>query len=97
MRGPTAATCFPVFWGPNYDWIPDQDHGSVLLATLQAMLMQVDGDRIWLLPGWPKEWDCEFKLHAPGKTTLTGRVREGKVEDLVVTPKARAKDVEVAD
>ena len=22
---------FPAFWGPNYDWIPDQDHGGVLI------------------------------------------------------------------
>jgi len=75
--------------------VPDQDHGSVLLATAQSMLMQTEGQRIWLLPAWPKDWDCDFRLHAPGRTTLTGRVRGGKVEDLVVTPAARAKDVVV--
>lgn len=92
-RSKHSASRFPVFWGPNYDWIPDQDHGSVLLATLQSMLMQTDGSTIWLLPAWPKDWDCEFRLHAPGQTTLTGRVRGGRVEGLVVTPKARAADV----
>jgi hypothetical protein len=24
---------FPAFWGPNYDWIPDQDHGAILLVA----------------------------------------------------------------
>ncbi len=33
---------FPAFWGPNFDWIPDQDHGSVACIALQRMLMQFD-------------------------------------------------------
>jgi alpha-L-fucosidase 2 len=31
---------FPAFWGPNMDWIPDQDHGGNLMMALQTMLMQ---------------------------------------------------------
>ena len=34
-----------------------------------------DADRwpqILLLPAWPNEWDVDFKLHAPYKTTLEG-------------------------
>ncbi len=84
---------FPVFWGPNYDWIPDQDHGGVLMRTLQVMLMQTDGRKIFLLPAWPREWDAEFKLHAPFQTTLTGGVVDGKVVDLVVQPPSRRVDV----
>ena len=30
---------FPAMWGPNYDWTPDQDHGSNLLMTIQHMIM----------------------------------------------------------
>ncbi|MBM3860838.1 MAG: LamG domain-containing protein [Verrucomicrobia bacterium] len=86
---------FPAFWGPNYDWTPDQDHGGVLLRTFQTMLMQTDFRKIYLLPAWPKHWDCEFKLHAPFQTVLTGRVRNGKVENLKVTPPERRKDVEI--
>ena len=63
---------FPAFWGPNYDWTPDQDHGGVLMKTLQAMLLQTDGRQIFLLPAWPKEWDVEFKLHAPQQTIVEG-------------------------
>ncbi len=84
---------FPTFWGPNFDWVPDQDHGSVLLIALQSMLLQADGRKIFLLPAWPKDWDCEFKLHAPYNTTVEGIIKAGKLEKLIVTPESRAKDV----
>ena len=84
---------FPAFWGPNYDWTPDQDHGGVLMKTLQAMLLQTDGQRIFLLPAWPKEWNVDFKLHAPQQTVIEGVYRDGKVEKLKVAPESRAKDI----
>ncbi len=92
-RNKHAGSRFPAFWGPNYDWIPDQDHGGVLMRALQTMLMQTDGRKIYLLPAWPGDWDAEFKLRAPYSTTLTGRVVDGKVKDLVVTPESRRADV----
>ncbi|MFO0827817.1 MAG: DUF5703 domain-containing protein [Phycisphaerales bacterium] len=85
---------FPVFWGPNYDWVPDQDHGSTILMTLQTMLLQCDGDRMLLLPAWPSGWDCDFRLHAPKNTVLEGSVRQGRVVSLQVDPPERVKDVE---
>jgi hypothetical protein len=39
---PHAGSRFPAFWGPNHDWIPDQDHGSAACIALQRMLMQWD-------------------------------------------------------
>jgi hypothetical protein len=99
---------FPAFWGPNYDWTPDQDHGGVLTRTFQTMLLQTDppslgsygaasGQKIYLLPAWPKDWDVSFKLHAPNNTTVEGQVVDGKVMKLHVTPEARRKDVEVCE
>jgi alpha-L-fucosidase 2 len=84
---------FPAFWGPNFDWLPDQCNGSVIISTLQYMLMQTDGKKIILLPAWPKDWNASFKLHAPYQTTVEGRVVNGEVVDLKVTPKSRRKDV----
>jgi alpha-L-fucosidase 2 len=84
---------FPAFWGPNFDWIPDQCQASVILNTLQYMLMQVDGITIRLLPAWPKDWNASFKLHAPYKTTVEGRVVNGEILDLKITPESRRKDV----
>jgi len=88
---------FPAFWGPNYDWTPDQDHGGVLLRTLQTMLMQTDGRKIFLLPAWPKGWDCEFKLHAPHQTTVAGKVVNGVVLNLKVSPESRRQDIVISN
>jgi hypothetical protein len=84
---------FPAMWGPNFDWLPDQDHGSVILIALQRMLIQYDDNKILLTPAWPKEWDARFKLHAPNNTTVEGVIKDGKVSELEVTPESRRKDV----
>lgn len=84
---------FPAFWGPNFDWVPDQDHGANGLMTLQAMLLQHDGKRLLLFPAWPKDWDVDFKLCAPYQTTVEGVYRAGKLERLKVTPAERERDV----
>ena len=84
---------FPAFWGPNSDWIPDQDHGGVSMIALQRMLMQCDGDRILLLPAWPREWNVDFQLCAPRQTTVRAVWRDGKLATLEVTPAARRADV----
>jgi alpha-L-fucosidase 2 len=84
---------FPAFWGPNFDWIPDQDHGSAACIALQRMLMQFDAGAIRLLPAWPKEWKAEFRLHAPGRTVVEGRVEEGEIRELRVAPESRRRDV----
>jgi len=86
---------FPAFWGPNYDWIPDQDHGGVLLKALQSMLMQTDGRKIMLLPAWPKDWDADFKLRAPYRTAISGQVKQGRITKLKVKPRGRKKDVQI--
>ena len=93
---PVTAPRFPGFWGPNFDWLPDQCHGSVTMIALQRMLMQCDGRHIRLLPAWPQEWNVDFKLHAPGKTTVQGRIANGELVDMKVFPESRHKDVMVA-
>jgi hypothetical protein len=77
------------------DWPPDHDNGGVCQNTVQLMLMQYYGKRILLLPAWPKEWNVDFKLHAPLRTTVEGRVENGKLVELKVTPKSRLEDVEM--
>lgn len=86
---------FPAFWGPNYDWTPDQDHGGVLMKAFQSMLMQVDpySKKIYLLPAWPKDWNAEFKLHAPQNTIIEGHIVNGEIKGLQVTPSSRKDDI----
>lgn len=84
---------FPTFWGPGHDWVPDHNWGGSGMIGLQEMLLQTFGEKILLLPAWPKDWDVEFKLHAPGRTTVECVFRAGKIERLRVTPQEREKDV----
>ncbi|TSJ43410.1 hypothetical protein FO440_04240 [Mucilaginibacter corticis] len=86
---------FPWFWSTSHDWIPDFDNGGAGMITLQNMLMQCDGKRIQLTPAWPADWTADFKLHAPGNTTVAGHVEKGKLSNLQVIPAIRAKDVVV--
>ena len=86
---------FQWFWKAGHDYIPDLDNGGSGMITLQEMLMQTDGKHIYLLPAWPKEWSAEFKLHAPMSTTVEGRVENGKLVHMTVSPQSRAKDVTV--
>jgi hypothetical protein len=86
---------FPAFWGPNYDWTPDQDHGGVLMKAFQSMVLQSDGEKIFLLPAWPKDWNVEFKLHAPQRTLVEGEYRDGRLVALKVTPESRRTAVTV--
>jgi len=84
---------FPAFWGPGYDWAPDHNWGGTGAVGVQEMLMQATDDKIVLLPAWPKDWNVDFKLHAPQQTLITGKVRGGKVVDFEVTPESRAMDI----
>jgi hypothetical protein len=83
---------YPTFWGPGHDWAPDHNWGGSGMITLQEMLMQCYGDAIHLFPAWPKDWDVEFKLVAPGNTVVEGKRVNGQLE-LKVTPESRRKDV----
>jgi hypothetical protein len=87
---------FPAMWR-GFDWIPDQDHGVNILTTLQCMLLQSDGRKLYVLPAWPKNWNVAFKLHAPYNTTVEGVFKAGKLEQLKVTPESRRKDVEIME
>ena len=88
---------FPAFWGPGPDWVPDVDHGGAGMINLQEMLMQTDGDKIYLLPTWPKNWDVKFKLYAPYNTTVEVNYKDGKMISLDVQPKQREDDIIIAE
>jgi hypothetical protein len=90
---PAKESRFPAFWDAHHDWVPDMDHGGVLQLALQNMLMQCEGRQLVLLPAWPREWDADFRLHAPYQTVLEGKIRNGWIEELRVTPENRRDDV----
>ncbi len=88
---------FPTFWGPGHDWVPDHNWGGSGMIGLQEMLMQTINDKIVLFPAWPKEWNVEFKLHAPKNTIVKGVFKDGKLVELDVTPVNRRQDVNLVN
>jgi hypothetical protein len=65
------------------------------MIALQRMLLQYDRDDLWLFPAWPAEWDVDFRLHAPGETTVEGTYRDGDLVSVSVSPSERRADLEV--
>jgi hypothetical protein len=84
---------FPTFWGPGHDWTPDHNWGGSAMIGVQEMLLQTNGDKIYLLPSWPKDVDVTFKLHAPHNTVVECVYQNGAIKKLSVTPKYRSKDI----
>lgn len=91
-----AQVRFPAFFGPGHDWLPDHNHGGSAMTGLQEMLLAAEprpDGKIHLLPAWPKDWDVNFKLHAPGRTVIECDYAGGKICSLKVEPAARAQDL----
>ncbi|MBV5283538.1 MAG: hypothetical protein JZU53_14045 [Paludibacter sp.] len=84
---------FPAFWECKMDGTPDNDHGANSVNTVQSMLLQSDGKKIFLLPAWPENWDVNFKLCAANNTTIECEYRNGKVQSLKVNPEWRRADI----
>ena len=84
---------FPVYGSHNPDSCPDFDHFGAGSIALQRMLMQCDGKKIILLPAWPKDWDVDFKLHAPYNTVTEASVIKEKIKSMKVTPESRLQDI----
>lgn len=84
---------FPAFWGPGFDWVPDHNWGGSGMIGMQEMLLQTNGEKIYIFPAWPAAWDVHFKLHAPQNTTVEVKMENGKVIFINVFPKERDKDI----
>ena len=66
------------------------------MTGLQEMLLAAEPapqGKIYLLPAWPRDWDVQFKLHAPGNTIVECDYADGKVRSLKVEPPSREKDL----
>lgn len=70
---------FPCFWGPNYDWLPDQDNGNMINLTLIHMLVQEYGNVIRILPAWISEYDVAFRLPVRKDNYVEVEYKDGKL------------------
>ena len=95
LNRPVPEQRFPGFFKSTHDGIPDVQHSSVAATALQRMILQDLGDKMILVPAWPKEWNANFKLYAKKNTIIQGKIVNGAIQDLEVFPKERKKDVYV--
>ena len=84
---------FKGYMDSPHDWKPDYNGVGNMMNTLQEMLVQCDGDKIYMLPAWPKDWDVNFKVHTFKNTVIEGIYKNGKMELLKVMPESRRKDI----
>lgn len=80
LSTPSPYARFPAFWGPGFDWVPDQDQGGSASHALQLMLLQGHGDTLHVLPAWPAEWSVDARLHTPGGQAVRIRFRAGDAQ-----------------
>lgn len=88
LTTPSAYARFPAFWGPGFDWIPDQDQGGSASHTLQLMCLQAREGALLAFPAWPTGWSADFRLHAPGRTVVSGSREPGAPPRASATPHA---------
>jgi hypothetical protein len=48
---------------------------------------------LFTFPAWPKEWDVDFNLHAPGNTIVECVFKKREITRLNVSPESRSKYV----
>ena len=66
-------------------------------AAVHSLLLQSGEGFVDLLPGWPRgEGDVSFTLPAEGDLTVSVRVREGRLEELILAPGERCALKEVS-
>jgi hypothetical protein len=91
---PAIGYVFPGFAPHFQDYEPSADHFANMNTALQLMLIQPLDDALEnasfiLFPAWPCSWDVDFKLHAPRSTIVSGRLVNGTLLDLDVSPSSR--------
>jgi len=69
---------FPAYFGPNFNWVPDGDHGATLETAIQDMVIQSYDGKVYLLPAFPKDWNVKFRFAVPGKAYVWGEYHDGK-------------------
>jgi hypothetical protein len=87
---------FPLYGQYFADGLPNFPHTGAAATALHRMLVQKAGQKIVLLPAWPKTWDADFKLHLSHETLVYGQVKEGQLVGWSIQPEERRKDVVVA-
>lgn len=73
---------FPCYWGPNYDWMPDQCNGTSANIGLTMGLVQIDETNIRIFPAWNPKYDVSFRLPVENNNFVTVKYKDGMVQEL---------------
>jgi hypothetical protein len=95
LHRPVPEQRFPGFFKSTHDGVPDVQHSSVAATALQRMILQDVDNKIVMMPAWPADWNCDFKLFAKQNTVVEGKIIQGKLVELKIDPEIRRKDVYV--
>jgi hypothetical protein len=93
LNRPVPEQRFPGFFKSTHDGVPDVQHSSVAATALQRMILQDVDQKIVIMPAWPADWNCKFRLFAKQNTTVEGKITNGKLVELKISPETRKKDV----
>jgi alpha-L-fucosidase 2 len=88
-----SSSHYQAYWSARSDYVPTEDTGGAAMIALQYMLMQCVGSQIQLFPAWPNGWNVDFKLNAPGNTSVRAVLQNGGITQLTVTPASRTNDL----
>lgn len=53
---------FGAYFGPNFDWTPDQDHGCSASVAAIFTALQSYGKDVFINPALPENWNVRFRL-----------------------------------
>jgi hypothetical protein len=69
---------FPAMWGPVYDSVPDSDHGSNILNTVQLLVSEAIS-REDVRRKIPATWTIDFRVFSSTGQPVTGRIQHGEL------------------
>ena len=75
--------------------MPLTDGAAMRQRTLQRLLMTLRDEFIELHAAWPPHWTDTFTLEAPQDIAIGGRVEDGVLVELDVTPADRRQDIKL--
>jgi hypothetical protein len=93
---------FQAFMPHMQDYEPSADHLANMNSAVNWMLLQSGDDSygnttIVVFPAWPCDWDVQFKLWAPGNTTVEVDYQSGQLVSITVVPQSRQAAVRFAN
>ncbi len=93
MRSFVRGGRFEGSWGPDFANLPKNAAADPLADVLRDMIVQAQGGKIYLFPGWPEDVDVSFRLALSGNRRIEAVYKDGKFDEIEVWPKRQTGNV----